>query len=94
MDGNSTYPVGEQFHRGCDETCYCELRGRVRCVPRCQRPMFRQGAFSDDPLCYEKKMDDCCVIVACSETTDPDSVVEGGCSRSEASDPDSVVEGG
>ncbi|KAF0288284.1 putative epidermal cell surface receptor [Amphibalanus amphitrite] len=88
VDGNSTYPVGGQFYRECEETCFCELRGKVRCVPRCQRPMFRQGAFKDDPLCFEKKMDECCVIVACSsEAQDVDAVVEA-----DGSDPcDSVL---
>ncbi|XP_037079036.1 putative epidermal cell surface receptor [Pollicipes pollicipes] len=71
VDGNDTYPVGGRFYHGCEQTCFCELRGRARCVPRCQRPLFRHGAFSDDPLCFEKRMDECCVIAACASASAP-----------------------
>ncbi|XP_043235759.1 uncharacterized protein LOC122388618 isoform X5 [Amphibalanus amphitrite] len=65
VEGEKSYAVGEKFSRGCEESCTCELKGRVQCAPRCPPPLFRAGHFSADPLCKETALDDCCVTAVC-----------------------------
>ena len=65
MDGKQSYAVGDKFHRGCEESCTCELKGRSKCAARCPPPLFRAGHFSGDPLCKETSLDECCVTAVC-----------------------------
>ncbi|XP_076030680.1 uncharacterized protein LOC143018947 isoform X7 [Oratosquilla oratoria] len=68
---NSSYGIGE-FYNGCEERCYCNPDGSVRCKERCAIPFFKKGSYANDPHCREQPtdLDECCVLGVCSGRED------------------------
>ncbi|CAH0678678.1 unnamed protein product, partial [Chilo suppressalis] len=73
--GNDTYPVGAQWHIGCEQTCHCEKNSVVTCKPRCERhPPSEKCISVQDPS------DVCCEVQVCDVSQDVHEEPENGTS--------------
>ncbi|XP_063831692.1 putative epidermal cell surface receptor [Ostrinia nubilalis] len=80
--GNDTYPVGAQWHIGCEQTCTCEKNSIVTCKPRCER-----HPPSDKCINVQDPNDACCEVQVCDVSQDvheePENVTSSSTSTTE-----------
>ncbi|XP_044744225.1 putative epidermal cell surface receptor [Coccinella septempunctata] len=73
-EGNKTYNRGEIFHKGCDETCSCDVGGKITCKPRC---LPRNTENNVKCVEVQDPEDSCCKKLLCDVTLN-ENESEGG----------------
>ncbi|XP_070500745.1 putative epidermal cell surface receptor isoform X1 [Chironomus tepperi] len=90
----TSYKVGEQLNKECEERCICQKGAKWSCEPRCQGALHIRGKLKNlDPHCFERfSSDECCSIVRCDSNGDDSIVLEGEVNQARSSNANTTTD--